>query len=225
MTDSLSIREISRRTDVPESTLRYYRSLFPEHIPTHGSGRHRRHPEGAIPVFRLIAGMFASGESRAAVRRELERADGFERLEPTVTTGPQRDDRVAGSACYEIAIAEPARLPSRELEDLLTALLVRDRELASMHRELLEMVGQLIHALGRPATPTAFSEPAIAPPPQPGPVAEAAADPAADSLEIEQLRDSLARERETVERLRRARLELEQRLGRMEREERGGRRR
>ncbi len=94
-----------------------------------------------------------------------------------------------------------------------------------MHRELLEMVGQLLHALGRladvrPAGPMARPETAIPPPP---------AEPARDfdgagvgPPETERLRETLARERETVERLRKARLELERRVARLEREKKRG---
>lgn len=217
---SLSIREISRRTGVPESTLRYYRSLFPEHIPTLGSGRKRRHPEGAVPVFLRIAGLFAAGQSRVTVRRELQggppEADGESPLE--VTRG------------HQVQLLEPAgRLGPRELEQLLTAMMVRDRELVAMHRDLLELLEKLIHSLGALAgTPDwrrgGRLEPAI-PPPRPGPAVASRPDSDAEerettagSLELERLRESLQRERETVERLRRARLELEQRLTRLERE-------
>ena len=227
---SLSVREIARRTGVPESTLRYYRSLFPEYIPTVGAGRSRRHPEAAVSVFQLIAALFAGGESRGTVRRELARGPVGEG--PQVTRAVPDAEPSEMRPRYEIAVAPPAppappaHLTSRDLEDLLTALLVRDRELAAMHRELLDMVGQLIHAMGRMAgaQTAAFDRPemAIPPPPEAQPEAQAEAKPAApegDALELERLRDNLTRERETVERLRKARLELEQRLSKLEREE------
>jgi DNA-binding transcriptional MerR regulator len=220
---SLSVREIARRTGVPESTLRYYRSLFAEYIPTVGAGRNRRHPEAAVSVFQIIAAMFAGGESRGTVRRELARGpldDG-----PQVTRVVPDAEPGVGRPRYEIAVAPPAQLTSRDLEDLLTALLVRDRELAAMHRELLDMVGQLLHAIGRMAgaNTATFDRPemAIPAPPEARPETQPEARPAAsdgDALELEQLRDNLTRERETVERLRKARLELEQRLSKLERE-------
>ncbi|HSG81971.1 MAG TPA: MerR family transcriptional regulator [Gemmatimonadota bacterium] len=224
VTGQLSIREIARRTGVPESTLRYYRSLFPDHIPTIGAGRNRRHPEEAVNVFQLIAGMFANGESRGTVRRQLE--GGPADYEPqAIRRGGEPNDGVARR--YEIAVAHP-QLPSREIEDLLTALLLRDRELAAMHRELLEMVGQLLHALGRlaGARPGLWAdrpEVAIPPPPRPAEPAESREpaepeSPVDDRLEVERLRETLTRERETVERLRHARLELERRLAKLERE-------
>lgn len=224
----LSIREISRRIGVPESTLRYYRKLFPNHIPTAGSGRGRRHPEDAVALFQQISRLFAAGESRAAVLRELERSRGtFEPAAGYVSEGPPAVELVPGR---ELAIAEHERqVRSRDMERLLTAMMVRDRELAAMHRDLLELLEKLIHTLGSLATAWArvgakgTSEAEMAIPPL-APEAEAER-PVPDSLELERLRESLARERETVERLRRARLELEQRLTRLEREEERGRRR
>jgi hypothetical protein len=117
-------------------------------------------------------------------------------------------------------------------------MMVRDRELATMHRELLELLEKLIHALGSMAgarvgwTATSSLESAI-PPPRPEPATAAASEPTQaeppsgdDSPELQRLRESLAREQETVERLRKARLELEQRLARLKREEgKRGRRR
>jgi DNA-binding transcriptional MerR regulator len=222
----LSVREISRRTGLPESTLRYYRKLFGECIPTVGRGRARRHPEAAVVVFQRISRLFAAGESRGAILREL----GASGARPGpgaadyVSEGPPAVDLTPR---YELAVAEPeGGLRSRELEKLLTAMMVRDRELVTMHRDLLELLEKLIHTLGSLAAAWAglgargASDTELAIPP-----GEAAVERlAVESLELERLRESLARERETVERLRRARLELEQRLARLEREE-GERRR
>jgi DNA-binding transcriptional MerR regulator len=225
---SLSIREISRRTGVPESTLRYYRSLFPEHIPTLGSGRSRRHPDGAVTVFLRIASLFAAGESRTTVRRELQ---GGPPGEESVGRSEDGESPVELTRGYQVEVAQPpGRLGHQELEQLLTAMMVRDRELVAMHRDLLELLEKLIHTLGSLAGTPAWRrgdrlEPAVPPPrlePTVGARPESDAEQReapADALELERLGESLQRERETVERLRRARMELEQRLARLEREE------
>jgi DNA-binding transcriptional MerR regulator len=224
----LSVREISRRTGLPESTLRYYRKLFGECIPTVGSGRARRHPEAAVAVFQRISRLFAAGESRGAILRELGGSAAWPGpgTADYVSEGPPAVDLTPR---YELAVAEPeGGLRSRELEKLLTAMMVRDRELVTMHRDLLELLEKLIHTLGSLAAAWAgvgasgASDTELAIPP---PVEAAAEGRAVESLELERLRESLARERETVERLRRARLELEQRLARFEREEQRGRER
>ena len=43
-TQLYTIREIAQELDLPESTVRYYRDAFPEHIATVGTGRRRRYP-------------------------------------------------------------------------------------------------------------------------------------------------------------------------------------
>jgi DNA-binding transcriptional MerR regulator len=224
---SLSIREISRRTGVPESTLRYYRSLFPEYIPTLGSGRNRRHPEEAVSVFLRIARLFANGETRGTVRRELQRGPP---LAEHVERSRDGESSVELTRAFPVEVAEPpGRLAPHELDQLLAAMLVRDRELVTMHRDLLELLEKLIHTLGSLAGSPAWKygdrlEPAIPPPRQEPAMATRGQSDSEERqtpggpLELERLRDSLQRERETVERLRRARLELEQRLARLERE-------
>ncbi len=181
-----------------------------------------------MAVFQRIAQLFAAGESRNAVRRELA---GTSSTPDTAVDRGEGESPLALSRRYPMEVAGSTdRLQSREIERLLTAMMVRDRDLAAMHRELLELLEKLIHALAsvagarapdwrqggwEAAIPPGRSEPAPAPP-----AADRAATPP-ESVELERLRDSLARERETVERLRRARMELEQRLTRLEKEERG----
>ena len=83
------------------------------------------------------------------------------------------------------------------------------------------MAGQLLHAVGRVAGARAagpFAGPEAALPPPRTEDDAMPASPDGDPLELEQLRESLVREKEMVERLRRARLELEQRLAKVERE-------
>jgi len=222
----LSVREISRRTGLPESTLRYYRKLFAQYVPTVGSGRARRHPEAAVAVFQRISRLFAAGESRGAILRELGGARvAFEPAAAEYVS--EGRPAVEFTPRYELAVAEPEGVVrSRDVEKLLTAMMVRDRELITMHRDLLELLEKLIQTLGSLATAWASVSPREARDTElaiPPPVEAVAEQAAVESLELDRLRESLARERETVERLRRARLELEQRLARLEREEQRGR--
>lgn len=185
-------------------------------------------------MFLRIASLFAAGETRGTVRRELQ-------AEPSLEGGVERsrdgESSVKLTRALPVEVAgPPGRLAPQELEQLLTAMLVRDRELVTMHRDLLELLEKLIHTLGSLAGSPAWQygdrlEPAIPPPRhEPGMAdretsnAEERQTPAGP-LEFERLRESLQRERETVERLRRARLELEQRLARLEREGAEGKKR
>ena len=55
MSDLLTMAEIARQLNLPESTVRYYRNRFPEFIPAVGDGRARRYRPEALDVLRFIA--------------------------------------------------------------------------------------------------------------------------------------------------------------------------
>ncbi len=218
----LSIREIARRINVPESTLRYYRNVFSRFIPTIGTGRSRRHPEDAVEVFRVISGLFAAGESRETIRSRLESASPDASVTSRWSEIKRPSDGQLGLGIElptGTEIDQPGRLRAREVEQLIAAMVIRDRELAQMHRDLLQLVGKLIKVLEvRIEEGTKVTTP-------PAPAAASARPDSSDdssrfhqdSPDIVRLREVLAQERETVERLRKAKLELEQRLSKLER--------
>ncbi len=140
-------------------------------------------------------------------------------------------------------------VPGGDFEGFVAALMARDRELMAMHRNLLDLVGRLIAtfegrkpvARARRETATHETATAEAPPPdeasgdgttaaegsvetEPSTEASVGSPDSADAeKQLEQLRQSLEREREMIERLRRSKLEIEQRLARVERDEGGQR--
>lgn len=50
----LTLKEIAKQIDIPESSLRKYREIFEDFIPGVGSGRGRRYREEAVEIFRNI---------------------------------------------------------------------------------------------------------------------------------------------------------------------------
>lgn len=50
----LTIREIARRLDLPESNIRYYRDKFEKYLPSVGSGRKKRFKPEAMEIFEAI---------------------------------------------------------------------------------------------------------------------------------------------------------------------------
>lgn len=55
MTELLSIKDISQELGIPQSTLRYYRDLFMDYLPSNGEGKKKRFYPEAIQVFKVIS--------------------------------------------------------------------------------------------------------------------------------------------------------------------------
>ncbi len=51
----LTLKEIARQLDLPESNIRYYRDRFEQYLPYTGEGRKRRYRPESIDVFQYIA--------------------------------------------------------------------------------------------------------------------------------------------------------------------------
>jgi DNA-binding transcriptional MerR regulator len=67
----LTIKEIARRLDMPESNLRYYRDKFEEYLPHFGHGRKRRYLPQAVEVFSYIAGKLKTNTPSEEIAQEL----------------------------------------------------------------------------------------------------------------------------------------------------------
>jgi DNA-binding transcriptional MerR regulator len=69
--DLLTIKEIARQLDLPESNIRYYRDKFEEFLPYVGEGRRRRYKPEALNVFRFIVSELRENKSTEEISREL----------------------------------------------------------------------------------------------------------------------------------------------------------
>lgn len=67
----LTIKEIARQLDLPESNIRYYRDRFEEFLPYVGEGRKRRYKPEALDVFRFIVSELRENKSTAEIGKEL----------------------------------------------------------------------------------------------------------------------------------------------------------
>src|SRR3712207_1942776 len=66
-----SLREIARRLDLPEATVRAYRERYAAHVPTIGRGRERRYPTAALAVLAQIAQAARAGTPPEAIAHAL----------------------------------------------------------------------------------------------------------------------------------------------------------
>ncbi len=67
----VSIAEIARELDAPESTLHYWKNRYAAFLPSLGQGRQKRFKPEALEAFRTIASMLRQGHAPAEVTAHL----------------------------------------------------------------------------------------------------------------------------------------------------------
>lgn len=137
----LSVAEIARRLDVPESTVHYWKNRFAQHLPSVGSGRQKRFRPEAVEVFATIAEMLGAGHPAGEV---METLAAKYPLTPTAVAAcenamvpmQQRGDvaEIAQTMGTEIA---------RSIGDYLGRLL--DPDIAQSQHDILQMREQVDH--------------------------------------------------------------------------------
>jgi len=123
-----TLREIADQLSLPESTVRYYRDAFLDHIPSVGTGRRRRYPEPALAVLRTIARAYAAGRPRSEILGLVEAAAPAAATE-TVAPPPKQARRARARETTEVTNL-----------DLLAAIVDGERE----QREALWQMAQEI---------------------------------------------------------------------------------
>lgn len=128
MTIFLTIKEIAKQLQVPESNIRYYRDRFEDYIPSVGEGRRRRYKKEAIDVFSYIVQGYREEKNTEQIAAEL--AGMFPR---TVHMDDGNDMKTTGDTNELMAAAPRGHAPddsslsvlqaqSRTLEHLAQAL-------------------------------------------------------------------------------------------------------
>jgi DNA-binding transcriptional MerR regulator len=116
----LTITDIAKKLNVPESTLRYYRDRFAECIPAVGNGRTRKYPDGATEMFTLILEQSRAG----AERRDIEAA--LQSMREELTTSGRadevRENGVETHRVYEEIYATYQEIKTMLVESAATAL-------------------------------------------------------------------------------------------------------
>ncbi|MDZ7761229.1 MAG: MerR family transcriptional regulator [Desulfovermiculus sp.] len=124
----LTIKEIAKQLQVPESNVRYYRDRFEDYIPSVGEGRRRRYKKEAVDVFSHIVQGYREEKNTDQIASEL--ASMFPRNVHINDDG--KDMRTSGDS-NELMASEPNRTTddsslavlqaqSRTLEHLAQAL-------------------------------------------------------------------------------------------------------
>jgi len=157
-----TLKQLADQLRLPESTVRYYRDAFLDHIPSVGTGRRRRYPAQAIAVLRSIAKHYSAGKPRAEIVTLISR-DG----------APHAAVQVEAAGPKHQALDDVSNL------DLLAAILDGEREqrdaLWQMAKEIvrltdvLEGQDKVLNEIADRAGVTVTSEPVFAPQPRPAP--------------------------------------------------------
>ncbi|WP_272700969.1 MerR family transcriptional regulator [Desulfovibrio sp. Fe33] len=69
----LSVAEIARELDLPESTVHYWKNRFAQHLPSVGRGRQKRFRPEAVDVFAAISRLLKEGHTARDVMDQLSR--------------------------------------------------------------------------------------------------------------------------------------------------------
>ncbi|MGL1860947.1 MAG: helix-turn-helix domain-containing protein [Pseudodesulfovibrio sp.] len=70
----LSVAEIARELELPESTVHYWKNRFAQHLPSVGRGRQKRFKPEAVEVFATISRLLKEGHTARDVMDQLSQA-------------------------------------------------------------------------------------------------------------------------------------------------------
>ncbi|NDV18093.1 MerR family transcriptional regulator [Pseudodesulfovibrio sp. JC047] len=111
----LSVAEIARELELPESTVHYWKNRFAQHLPSVGRGRQKRFKPEAVEIFATISRMLKEGHTARDVMEQLSQTyplqadampvpnQGAETPAMLVTTAPEPAMKMAAAIGLEIA--------------------------------------------------------------------------------------------------------------------------
>ena len=123
----MTMREIARKCDIPESTLRVWRDEFEAFLPAEGEGKRRRYPESTQEQLIKLVAWKKSGMPSEQIRQELAKRG----------TAKEKTLR---------------RTTESQLEEVLALLRTQASELAALRAE----VGELRRQASQTRKPEAF---------------------------------------------------------------------
>jgi len=203
-----TIREIARELNLPESTIRYYRDAFALYLPTWGMGRRRRYPPEALEVLRLIADGYAQSQTREQIEARVQ-----EVAAPVAAARPAPRPTPPPRAAVTDQMTATMLDDERERRDVMWQMakeIVRIGERIERQHMLLGEIARRLELTSNRTLGSGFDEPIAA---IPSSTSHGVPNDVEQRLEgeLRQMREELERERELVERLRRAKLDIERR--------------
>ncbi|MDL2209858.1 helix-turn-helix domain-containing protein [Desulfovibrio sp. OttesenSCG-928-O18] len=118
----LTIAELARNLDLPESTTRYYCNRFAAHLPSVGEGRRRRYKPEALEKLRTIAQTMRRDKNAYAVDLVLRNEEGGGYVPGPVPVAVSPEAAFAGSAQFVGQVMSLMENQTRALQDIATAM-------------------------------------------------------------------------------------------------------
>ena len=150
-TPLLSIADIARHFDLPESTARYYCKRFAEHIPSVGEGRRRRYRPETLEVIALVLEEMQKSRTAASVEELL--ATQFPRnveirpLSVSLPPSPETNDLQVVTASPVAPVEPQEALP---LPDSPAVLQLLERQTSALEG-MLHVLRLLVERMPPPA--------------------------------------------------------------------------
>lgn len=162
-----TLRELADQLALPESTVRYYRDAFLDHIPSVGTGRRRRYPPAALAVLRSVATGYSSGLSRSEVLGRLEgEAPAAEPVASAPSSAPKTMRRPPAAETTEVtnldllaAIVDGEREQREALWQMAQEVVRLTQVLENQEKVLAEISDRTGVALGAPSPHPVLSTP------------------------------------------------------------------
>lgn len=144
----LSVAEIARELELPESTVHYWKNRFAQHLPSVGRGRQKRFRPEAVEVFATISRLLKEGHTARDVMDRLAgtyplQADALPEGEPFVPAPPVGN---AMEPALKMAAAiglEIARSVGEGIRSVLGPASAGDVDVADIRQGLEEAAGRI----------------------------------------------------------------------------------
>ncbi|WP_147819383.1 MerR family transcriptional regulator [Salidesulfovibrio onnuriiensis] len=125
----LSVAEIARELELPESTVHYWKNRFAQHLPSVGRGRQKRFKPDAVEVFSVISRMLKEGHTARDVMEHLSQSY------------PLQADAVP-------ALSESAAMPAAGMDNAMQMA-------SAIGMEIAKSIGEGIRNVLNPEAPSA----------------------------------------------------------------------
>lgn len=149
--DLLTIADIARALELPESTVRYYRDRFPEFIPAVGEGRARRYRPEALEVLQTIADAMREGTPAEEVGAALARRYPITAMDRSSQQQQDRNQPQQSTAIPQ-QTAAMRRVIAELVADAEKALLEVAAETATLRNQQEQTTGAIADLIAETAT-------------------------------------------------------------------------